>query len=202
MTWLYGPLQASSDKLSLLPTSLDRIGTSKLNSSINKKSILKKRSVLETMLQLSLSASSPPYPAAAAVQAQRSNVISSPHKSDTASIAGVVLGYIASLYSLRLLRRDDSYEFPSVSSSGEQSLANERKHIHFNDKVEQWIAVDIVDDGDDEDGIESNAIDIDDDHDSSLDDDFLMMKGSARPKSLSRSNRSPLRLVVVLKLAP
>ena len=189
MTWLYGPLQANPDKLSMMPTSLAGIGISKLNSSVNKKSILKKRSLLETMLQQSLSASSLPHRTAAAVQTQQSNSVSSPQTSDIASVNGVASGYVTSLFSLRPVRRDSSCGLLSVSSSGDQSLAtNTRKHIHFNDKVERWIVVDVVDGGDDEAGIETYAID-NDDNNSSSDDEFLMMKESARPKSLSRRNR-------------
>ncbi|KAH9207779.1 hypothetical protein DL95DRAFT_482309 [Leptodontidium sp. 2 PMI_412] len=183
VTWLYGPLQSSSDKLSMTPTSLAGVGISKLNSSSNKKSILKKRSVLDTMLQLSLSSSSLPNPAATAVQTQRTNTILPPRKSDTSSMGRAASSYVTFPFSLRPLRRDDGNEFPSVTSSGEQSLVmDERKHIHFNDKVEQWIAVDIVDGDDDEDGIESYAIY--DDEDSSSDDEFLMMKRSSRWKQL------------------
>ncbi|KAH8744469.1 hypothetical protein BGZ57DRAFT_977426 [Hyaloscypha finlandica] len=170
MTWLYGPLQANPDKLSMMPTSLAGIGISKLNSSVNKKSILKKRRLLETMLQQSL----PPH---------RS------HIAQPQPVNGVASGYVTSLFSLRPVRRDSSCELLSVSSSGDQSLAtNTRKHIHFNDKVERWIVVDVVDSGDDEAGIETYAID-NDDNNSSSDDEFLMMKESARPKSLSRRNR-------------
>ena len=100
-------------------------------------------------------------------------------------------GYVTSSFSLRPVRRNDGNEFPSVSSSGEQSpVTNQRKHTHFNDKVKQWIVVDIIDGDDDGDGLESYAIDDDDDDDddSSPDDGFLMMKGSSKPKVLNRSN--------------
>ncbi|KAL5312876.1 hypothetical protein ACEPPN_019302 [Leptodophora sp. 'Broadleaf-Isolate-01'] len=195
VTWLYGPLQASSDKLSIMPTPLAAgIGIPKANSSVIKKSILKKRSVLETMLQKSLSASSLSYRASAgaAVRAQQSNSMSSTQTPDAANVNGEASGYSTSGFSLRPLRRDDSYEFPSVSSSGLQSLAtNSREHVHFNEKVEYWLVVDVVDDYDDEAGIESYATDDDDDDsDSSSDDEGLMMKDSARPKPPSRSNGS------------
>ncbi|KAH6667451.1 hypothetical protein B0J14DRAFT_619996 [Halenospora varia] len=189
VTWLYGPLQASSDELSMTPISLAGVGISNVDSSPNKKPILKKRGALETMLQLSLSVPSPPNPAT--VQTPRGNATFPPQKADTPSMGRPASGCITSPFSSRLLRRDDGYEIPSVASSGEQSPAtNEMKHIHFSDKVEQWIAVDFVDGGDDEDGIGSCAIDDDDDDDSSSDDGFLMMKGSSRPKALNRSSRS------------
>ncbi|KAH8650247.1 hypothetical protein BGZ60DRAFT_437031 [Tricladium varicosporioides] len=188
VTWLYGPLQASPDKLSIVPTSLAGAAISNVDSSPNKKPILKKRGTLETTLQLSLSVPSPLNPAA--IQTQRSNAILYPQNADTASMGSATPGYTTPPFSSRLLRQDDGYEIPSVTSSGEESLAtNERKHIHFNDKVDQWIAVDIIDGGDDENGIGSRAIDNDDDN-SSSDDGFLMMKGSSRPKVLNQSSRS------------
>ena len=85
----------------------------------------------------------------------------------------------------------------SLSASlREQSPAmNERRHIHFNDKVEQFAAVDVEDSDDDEDGIESYAIDDDDDDDGddgddSSDDGLLMMKRSSKPTVLNQSNRN------------
>ena len=186
VTWLYGPLQTLSGELSAPSTPIAKLG-----SSLNKKPILKKGTALETVIQPSLSTSSLPSPAAAAVHATRSNAIPPPQKSDTASMSKAASGYVTSLFSLRPVRRDDGNEFPFVSSLGGQSLVtNERKHIHFNDKVEQWIAVDIIDGDDDEDGVESYAIDDhDDDDDSSPDDGFLMMKGPSRPKG-SKSKQS------------
>ncbi|KAH7378521.1 hypothetical protein BKA64DRAFT_687309 [Cadophora sp. MPI-SDFR-AT-0126] len=155
----------------MTPTSLAGIGISKLNSSLNKSPILKKRSALEIMLQLSLPASSLPNPSAAAAQAQRSNTTTPPHEFDTSSMGRAASGYVTSPFSLKPLRPDDGNEFLSVSLSGEQSLVmNERKRVHFNDKVEQWIAVDIVDSDDDEDG--------------SSEDEFLMMKRSSKSKQL------------------
>ncbi|KAH9203204.1 hypothetical protein DL95DRAFT_419234, partial [Leptodontidium sp. 2 PMI_412] len=110
VTWLYAPLQANPDKLPVMPTSLAGVGISKLNSSVNKKSILKKRSVLETILQQPLSASPLPHRTTAAMQAQQSNSMSSQLMSDTASVNGVASGYVTSLFSLRPLRRGDRYE--------------------------------------------------------------------------------------------
>ena len=63
---------------------------------------------------------------------------------------------------------------PSVSSSGLQS-PSERRHIHFNDKVEQCIAIDNKDGYDDHDDQEDYFNAIHDDDDSS-DEDVVMMK--------------------------
>jgi hypothetical protein len=126
------------------------------------------------------------------VHAQRSNATPPSQESDTAGIGRAASGYVISSFSLRPVRQDDGNELPFVNSSGEQSLVtSERKHIHFNDKVEQWIAVDIIH-GDDEDGIESYAIGDDDDADDSTSDDgFLMMKGSLDRSSESKQSKHP-----------
>jgi hypothetical protein len=131
----------------------------KLDSPLNKKPILKKQTLLETMLQLPLSASSLPSPAAAAVARSTKQRYTTLARVRSASIGRVASGYITSPFSLRPVRRGDGNEFLSVSSSGEQSpVTNERKHIHFNNEVEQWIAV-TIDSDDDEDGRETYTID-------------------------------------------
>jgi hypothetical protein len=175
---------------------------STLNFPLNQKLILKKRSLSDAILQSPLSASSLPVPAAAAVEAQRSNAQSPTHNSDMASTGSAGRGYITSPFSLRPLRRSYGHVFTSGSSWGEQSPeTKERKHIRFSDKVGQWIAVDIADGGDDEEGLESYAIDDNnnnnndddndnDDDDGSSDDGFLMMKGSSKLEILFQSNRS------------
>jgi hypothetical protein len=85
---------------------------------------------------------------------------------------------------LKSWRQDNANEFSSVTLSGEQSGTNERRHIHFNNKVEQFIAVDIEDGDGDED-----AGDIDGDDDSSS-DDGLMMRGPSKPNVLNRDKRN------------
>lgn len=172
VTWLYGPLQSGTDKALRMP-SASPIGSSRLsktNSFLHKKPILKKRSMSEIMLRRSLSSSSLLKQAAAAVQAQQTTV-------GTMDRAG--------------LRRDPSaynHHFPSpgfshlhssvFSSAVSSSLASpgtrERKHIHFNEQVEQCIAVEVK--GDDDDMDLYNGYDYDDDSDS--DDGGVMMKRS------------------------
>ncbi|KAB5514891.1 hypothetical protein GE09DRAFT_588198 [Coniochaeta sp. 2T2.1] len=67
VTWLYGPLQSGSTSMPCNTTHSSSGGFSKSNSFVNKKSILRKRSISETMLQRSLSTSSLIKQAAAAV---------------------------------------------------------------------------------------------------------------------------------------
>ncbi|KAH9203304.1 hypothetical protein DL95DRAFT_504868 [Leptodontidium sp. 2 PMI_412] len=184
-TWLYGPLQTSSDNLSSPSTSAAGIGISQLNCFLNKKPILKKRSRSEVMVQMSKSASSLLNHATSAVRAQRSDATFTAQKSDRVSIGKVTSGYVTLPLSLKSWRQDNVNELPSITLSGEQSLeTNERRHVHFNDKVEQFVAVDVEDGDDDED-----AGDIDGDDDSSS-DDGLMMKRSSKPNVLNQNNQN------------
>jgi len=64
---------------------------------------------------------------------------------------------------------------------------NTRKHIYFNDKVERWIVVDVIDSGDNKARIETYTID-NNNNNSSLDNEFLIIKELVRLKSLSRRN--------------
>jgi hypothetical protein len=169
VTWLYGPLQRSSSYTASQQTSEPQSNLSKSNSFLNKKPILKKRSMSELMLQKSLSASSLVRQAAAAVQAQqalRPRGIISRRQSD----------YSTDMSSCRTMSRDMADYFSSQSTSGLQSPLDqtERKHIRFDNNVEQCIAVEIKDtDFEDEDDL---AI-----HDSS-DEGLLMMKKRRKPR--------------------
>ncbi|KAH6699883.1 hypothetical protein BKA61DRAFT_582732 [Leptodontidium sp. MPI-SDFR-AT-0119] len=182
-TWLYSPLQTSPYNLFTPSTSAAGTGISQLNCFLNKKPILKKRSLSEVMLQMSISATSLLNPATSAVRASRSDATCTAQKSDRVSIGTVTADYVTPPLSLQSWRQDNVNELPSVTPPGEQSLAtNERRHIHFSDKVEQFIALDVEDSDDDED-----AREIDGDDDSSS-DDGLMMKRSSKPNVLNRGS--------------
>lgn len=177
VTWLYGPLQTGSSKslhqTSTSPSSSSRI--SKSNSFLNKKPILKKRSMSEIMLQRSLSSSSLLKQAAAAVQAQQSE--------SYGGIGRPLMGRATSDYayplSSRRLSRENTSILSSISSSGLQS-PGEKKHIHFNEQVEQCIALEMK--GDDDDEAEAYAVHNYDDSDS--DDGGIMMKRSNSKRKL------------------
>lgn len=157
------------------PVNSSRI--SKSNSFLNKKPILKKRSVSEIMLQRSLSASSLLKQAAAAVQAQQSAVegdFSRPGLNRTTS------DYVTFPFSSRRLSRENTSTLSSITSSGLATPGmGEKKHIHFNEQVEQCIALECK--GDDEDQ-DSYAIQDYDDSDS--DDGGIMMKRSNSKRKL------------------
>ena len=178
MTWLYGPLQTGSDKSLRMPSaspSSSRI--SKSNSFLNKKPILKKRSMSEIMLQRSLSSSSLLKQAAAAVQAQQSEngILTRP------GIGRATSDYVDYPFSSRQMSRENTTRLSSISSSGIASPGTgEKKHIHFNEQVEQCIALDMK--GDDEEEPEAYAVH--DYSDSDSDDGAIMMKRSDSKRKL------------------
>lgn len=142
---------------------------SKTNSFLHKKPILKKRSMSEIMLQRSLSASSLVKQAAAAVQAQQSDRRPGAIRAQS--------DYIAFPFSSRRLSRENTSVLPSISSSGLSSrFEGEKKHIHFNEQVEQCIALDMKGDEDED------PYPIPDEYDSDSDDGAIMMKRSNSKK--------------------
>jgi hypothetical protein len=80
--------------------------------------------------------------------------------------------------------RDPFDSFSSRSTSGLQTPdLGERKHIRFDDKVEQCIAVDVKEGDDEDEDDRCNALKSDESS-----DDGVMMKSSTRRKSLARSH--------------
>ena len=187
VTWLYGPLQLGKtrpfDSEPTPPTS----GLSRSNSFASKKPILKKRSLSELMLQRSLSSSTLMKQATDALRAQQPEkklrdrpIFGNRALSDfvTSSEPGTPL--------TRTNTNLPSTE-PSTSTSGVQTPCTKR-HIHFNDKVEQCIAIN--EEADDRPSYD-NAIR--DDSDSS-EDDMLIMKPVKQPtKAKINSNRNSPR---------
>lgn len=190
MTWLYGPLQPAvthpvTNSASETP---HRLSTS--SSFVSKKPILKKRSMSEVMLQRSISASSLIKQAAESVQAQQSIPLRRPtiSRASSAYASPAALSVPASRDHLEFLDLD--YFSPRPSSGEETPLENSKRHIRFDDKVEQCIAVDCKDgDYGDSDGEERNNSDSDSD---SSDDGIVMMKRPKRKrlvrKNVSRTN--------------
>jgi hypothetical protein len=197
VTWLYGPLQPASNRITSKHASEPASRLSKTNSFLHKKPILKKRSMSEVMLQNSLSASSLVKQAAAAVQAQQQakGILLEPRRDRGLFGGGRVGMYMdfgpSSLQSQSTSRDPPVDYFSSRSTSGLQTPdhGGERKHIRFDDKVEQCIAVDCKDgDYDDEEEEDNNrAWSMNDDDDSS-DDGVVMMKRSRKKRPLSRTN--------------
>ncbi|KAI3397887.1 hypothetical protein diail_10288 [Diaporthe ilicicola] len=182
VTWLYGPLlTGKTSDLSGPRNDEATVGISKSNSFIQsqskKKPILKKRSMSEIMLQKSLSSSSLIKQAAAAVQAQQKEMPRGIRVSPRPRFERAATDYVTFPFSSRRLSRDQLSTGPSTSTSGIISPNSERKHIHFNEKVEQCIAVDIKGDDDDDDDVESDRYNYGSDS-----DDGIMMKKATTKK--------------------
>jgi hypothetical protein len=159
---------------------------SKNNSFIQKKPILKKRSMSEIMLQRSLSASSLLKQAAAAVQAQQASTSSSSRSRP--GLARATSDYSANFALAPRRRRshENTSLMPSIASSGMTSPNAEKKHIHFNEQVSQCIALEMKgDDDEDEVAYPSDGLD---DSDSDPDDGAIMMK-----RSTSKRNLPPMK---------
>ncbi|KAF2754275.1 hypothetical protein EJ05DRAFT_489501 [Pseudovirgaria hyperparasitica] len=182
VTWLYGPLQTAPNRSYPSQSSEPASRLSKNNSFIAKKPILKKRSVSELMLQKSLSASSLVKQAAACVQAQQK--AGSSLRAPRPGFVRACSDFVSSSSSSKPASRDATSSISSRSSSGLQTPdQGEKRHIRFDDKVEQCIAIDVKDGEYDEE--EDNWPPQDDD---SSDDDLVMMKASNKKKILSRNN--------------
>ncbi|KAL2258300.1 hypothetical protein VTK26DRAFT_8436 [Humicola hyalothermophila] len=169
VTWLYGPLQTGSASLDQTSASSNSARISKSNSFINKKPILKKRSMSEIMLQRSLSTSSLVKQAAAAVQAQQKDGLKRAGRRP--GLERATTDYVTFPFSSRGFSHDGTSLFPSTRSSGIVSPSGERKHIHFNERVAQCIAVDVKGDDDDDDADSDRYP-----YDSDSDDGAIMMK--------------------------
>lgn len=165
VTWLYGPLQSGQKALHSTQTEPSSVSLSKSDSFVNlsKKPILKKRSMSEVMLQRSLSTASLLKQATAAVKAQETRGILRPH------LGRSTTDYLAYPFPARRLSGESSSVAPSTESSGITSPNSERKHIHFNEQVEQCIAVDVK--GDDDEDVDTDRFGEDSDS-----DDGVMMK--------------------------
>lgn len=174
MTWLYGPLKPAATHPITHHESTPSTSVSRNTSFTHKKPILKKRSMSEVMLQRSISASSLLKQAAASVQAQgRRSVLKKSHERTYSDFVPGANSEVPS--------RDQIDYFTSKSTSGVDTPMDcrEKKHIRFDDKVEQCIAVDCkrIDEEDDDEAIESESAGNSD----SEDDGVVMMKRMKRP---------------------
>ncbi|KAH7123698.1 hypothetical protein B0J11DRAFT_550551 [Dendryphion nanum] len=186
VTWLYGPLQPASNRSVSLQSSEPVSRLSKTNSFLHKKPILKKRSMSEVMLQKSISSSSLVKQAAAAVQAQQMDSSSTvlARRRNRPIIGRATSDYVTSSIPSRTTSRDPTDYLSSRSTSGLQTPEHgERRHIRFDEKVEQCIAVECKDGIEDDDDDHNNNND-----DSSSDEGVVMMKRSRKRKPISRTN--------------
>jgi hypothetical protein len=186
VTWLYGPLQPATNRIASHQLSEPASRLSKTHSFLlNKKPILKKRTMSEVMLQQCISASSLVKHAAAAVQAQQADGMDAFARRRYRPIIGRASSDFATPFTLsRTVSRGPPTNYlSSQSTSGLHTPSHgERKHIRFDDKVEQCIAVDCKGDEEDDTYIPWQNPD-----DSSDDEGMVMMKRSRKKKPLSRN---------------
>ncbi|EDU50920.1 conserved hypothetical protein [Pyrenophora tritici-repentis Pt-1C-BFP] len=190
VTWLYGPMQPASNRFCSQQNSEPASRLSKTNSFVNgvKKPILKKRSMSEAMLQKSLSSSSLVQQAAESVQAQQTTGVTLDMRRNRPIIGRATPDYPTPSTLPRGLLWEGTDYFSSKSTSGLQTPDHgEKRHIRFDDKVEQCIAVECKDADDEEDDCNHNPWAKYQENDSSSDEGVVMMKRSRRKKSLSRT---------------
>lgn len=186
VTWLYGPLQTTTKKPFNTNTSPPPSRLSHSSSFINKKPILKKKAASVAMLEKSISSHSLLKQAGALLRAQQSSPAhgrssfkrAPPNFSLGGSTASSVVNTPAEYVSnLRI----------SFTVSDLPSSSSECRHIHFNNEVEQVIAIESDDDDDKREETHSVFSDEEDEDD----DGGLMMRPA--PSQSKSSNRSTPR---------
>ncbi|KAF2675331.1 hypothetical protein BT63DRAFT_409429 [Microthyrium microscopicum] len=137
-TWLYGPKQNAGPWV--VPYEQVRVKISQSAINLNKRPILKKRTLSQAILQCSISNSSLVRQAATVVQAQQARPLSNGRRASD-------FARTTSFITLGKSYNDVTDYFSSSSTSGLQtpSELGERKHISFNDQVEQYVAIELKD---------------------------------------------------------
>ena len=189
VTWLYGPLQnAKVPTIGVASPGLTG-RLSRHDSFVSTKSILKKRSVSEVMLQRSLSNSTLVKQAVDSLVSQGPSVTRS---RPALGNRGISEGSGIGRKPLPTPIESPLRTYQSSSSSSGAQTPGERRRIHFSEKVEQCIAINK--DGDfDQDDQGKDFSRLYQDSDSESDDGVLMMKlekGKERRLSSSRSGTS------------
>jgi hypothetical protein len=175
VTWLYGPLKPATTHPITHHENAASTAVSHNASLTHKKPILKKRSMSEVMLQRSISASSLLKQAAASIEAQgHRSVLKKSHERTFSDFVPSTNSEVPS--------RDQIDYFTSKSTSGTEtpSECREKRHIRFDDKVEQCIAVDCkrIDEDEDE-AVQSESAG--NSNSGSEDEGVVMMKRMKRP---------------------
>ncbi|KAL5333597.1 hypothetical protein BJX70DRAFT_55297 [Aspergillus crustosus] len=173
VTWLYGPLKTSHSREKRLNNSPPPSCTDSPSFCPDRKSILKKRTASESILQRSLSQHTLLQHAGAILKAQEAE------QSRSRSGLGVQLGFeklIGGSYD-RGLETPRARFVANISPLGAGS-PSEKRHIHFNKEVLQCIAVEAKEE---EEWLEFGG-------DSSWDDSFIVKPASAIGRSTPRGS--------------
>lgn len=185
VTWLYGPLQTDTKKRFNTGTSPPPSRLSHSSSFINKKPILKKKAASVAMLEKSISSHSLLKQAGALLRAQQSSPAhgrsSFKRAPPSFSIGGSTASSVTNTPAEYVSKLRTSYTVSDLPSS------SECRHIHFNNEVEQVIAIESDDDDDKQEEIQSVFSDEEDEDD----DGGLMMRPA--PAQSKLSNRSTPR---------
>jgi len=186
VTWLYGPLKPAESHPITSHQSEPASRLSKNNSFVNKKPILKKRSMSEVMLQKSLSTSSLVKQAAAAVQAQQTK--STPRRSAFERAAS---DFVNSAIQSETPSRDPTVDYFTSRSASDSATpsceCHPKRHIRFDDTVEQCIAVECKEGDfdeqseDEEEGAELHHRFTEEEEEEDSDGGIIMMKRKKRP---------------------
>ena len=179
VTWLYGPLQTGNVDAFNLNPSRPASRLSRSNSFTSRKPILKKRSLSEIMLQRSLSSSTLMKQATDALRAQqtRKRLHDQPMLGDRALPDFGTSSEPDTPLTRSTTNTSSTEHSASISTSGLQTPCTKR-HIHFNNKVEQCIAINK--EIDDRPEFYKAVHDEDDD---SSEDDMLVMRPVKNPSS-------------------
>jgi hypothetical protein len=139
ITWLYGPLHSVPNPFDSTQTELSEVPSPKPDShvSLHRKPILKKRSMSEEILQRSLSTASISKQARAAGKMQETGDNSHPR------ISFSWTEDLSQPFPRDQLDSASSSVTLATESSGTISPNGERKRTHFNEQVEQCIAVEV-----------------------------------------------------------
>ena len=186
VTWLYGPLQTTTKKPFNTNTSPPPSRLSHSSSFINKKPILKKKAASVAMLEKSISSHSLLKQAGALLRAQQSSPAHGrsgfKRAPPTFSLGGSTASSVVNTPAEYVSNLRTSFTVCDLPSSSES------RHIHFNNEVEQVIAIESDDDDEKHEEIHSVFSDEEEDED---DDGGLMMRPS--PSLSKSSNRSTPR---------
>ncbi|KAF3197204.1 hypothetical protein TWF679_003484 [Orbilia oligospora] len=188
VTWLYGPLSTAPERssFSISPTSPECSSAPRnpCHKNTKKASILKKRSMSEVLLQRSISSSNLLKQATASIRSQQSqnhHRLSRPVMPNRAVSDYATYPFVS--HTAAATTNEGTSKTTSTMESGIQSPSSSRKHIHFNDRVEQCIAVEAKEEDDEMD----QDMGFDDEEDDS-DEGGLFLNMSNRPKNGSRQN--------------
>jgi hypothetical protein len=188
VTWLYGPLQSQTN--SLAPEKASPVRGIPRSSSFSdaKKPILKKRSQSEVILT---SLATKPQGILRAAEhvlrdtARREQELAALREQNPLTPTHVLVNQVrmrsASLSPIcaTALSTQTDYFSLTTSSTGEISTPSGTRHIHFNDRVEQCIAVDAKEEEEDEDEYSEDLSSVMEEEDDSDSDELFMM----RPRS-------------------